>query len=500
MSGIRVTYTGFIAFGGRILSVFTGLAFTLIVTRQLNIEEFGTWGLINGVIIYALVIHPIISYWSTRETARGETTGKTAIISTGFFSGIGITIYLIIGYIVGMQSNVDVNIILLATILVPVIFINEGLNAIIFGFKPHVRSFGFITFEIVKIPAALLLIYHFQFGVEGAIISSFISYLASIILLFVYAKEKIKNQFSVEPIKKWIKLSWVPIYRKMPGLLSQSDVVVFSVITGSVIGIAYYSAARTIGFLVNHSRTIGSGVYPKLLEGGHEKILQNNLNQFFFVAMPIMGTSIVFAKPGLFALNPIYEIGVPIVIFLTLRQFLTSINSLLFSALQGIEKVDIKKDSNYKDYVKSKLVLFPTFQMIRHGVYIGSLIIIFAIIGIDEAEINLVIYWAIIGLLVEIPLTVYIINLTKKSFSLKINLLSISKYLITTIIIFGLIFVLMDEFLVYENNIFKFLPILFMYMITGILSYLGVNYIIDKNTKSLVKAIFKELRGMKNGK
>ena len=103
------------------------------------------------------------------------------------------------------------------------------------------------------------------------------------------------------------------------------------------------------------------------------------------------------------------------------------------------EKVDIKKDSNYKDYVKSKLVLFPTFQMIRHGVYIGSLIIIFAIIGIDEAEINLVIYWAIIGLLVEIPLTVYIINLTKKSFSLKINLLSISKYLITTIIIFGLI-------------------------------------------------------------
>ena len=105
MSGIRVAYTGFITFAIRIASIVTGLIFTLIVTRQLSVEEFGTWGLINGIIIYAIIIHPIVSYWSTRETARGGNTGKTAISTTGVFSSIGILIYLIVAYVVGIQSN-----------------------------------------------------------------------------------------------------------------------------------------------------------------------------------------------------------------------------------------------------------------------------------------------------------------------------------------------------------------------------------------------------------
>jgi len=51
MSGIRVTYSGLVSFGINLISVVTGLVFTLIVTRKLSVEEFGTWGLINGIII-----------------------------------------------------------------------------------------------------------------------------------------------------------------------------------------------------------------------------------------------------------------------------------------------------------------------------------------------------------------------------------------------------------------------------------------------------------------
>ena len=122
MTEIRVAYTGFIAFAIRLVSIVTGLIFTLIVTRQLSVEEFGTWGLINGVIIYAVIIHPIVSYWSTRETARGEDTGKTAISTTSLFSLIGISVYIIIAYIVGLQSDADVGLLLFAVILIPVIF------------------------------------------------------------------------------------------------------------------------------------------------------------------------------------------------------------------------------------------------------------------------------------------------------------------------------------------------------------------------------------------
>ena len=112
MAGIRVTYSGLINFGIRLISIVTGLVFVLIVTRSLSIDEFGTWGLINGIIIYAMVISPIITYWATREVARGEKTAKTAIFSSGGLSIIGLIIYLVAAYFVGIQSDVDVNIVL----------------------------------------------------------------------------------------------------------------------------------------------------------------------------------------------------------------------------------------------------------------------------------------------------------------------------------------------------------------------------------------------------
>jgi len=43
MSNIRVTYSGLISLGTKFSSIITGLVFTLIVTRSLSPEEFGTW-------------------------------------------------------------------------------------------------------------------------------------------------------------------------------------------------------------------------------------------------------------------------------------------------------------------------------------------------------------------------------------------------------------------------------------------------------------------------
>jgi len=79
MSGIRVTYSGLISFFVGLTSVFTGIIFVLIVTRQLTPEEFGTWNLMGGLIIYVIIIEPITAYWVTREIARGKETGKTAV-------------------------------------------------------------------------------------------------------------------------------------------------------------------------------------------------------------------------------------------------------------------------------------------------------------------------------------------------------------------------------------------------------------------------------------
>ena len=77
MSGIRVTYAGLIAFISGLVAIVFSLATTIIITRSLSPEEFGTWRLIITLLVYVVYIQPVITYWATRETARGIESAKT---------------------------------------------------------------------------------------------------------------------------------------------------------------------------------------------------------------------------------------------------------------------------------------------------------------------------------------------------------------------------------------------------------------------------------------
>ena len=114
MSEIRVTFSGLISFVVGIGSLVTGLIFTLIVTRRLTPEEFGEWGLIGALTGYVLMFNPLISYWNTREVARGVDSGKTSLHSSLLFSFGAILVYLIIAKLVGSNVGVEFSVLFLA--------------------------------------------------------------------------------------------------------------------------------------------------------------------------------------------------------------------------------------------------------------------------------------------------------------------------------------------------------------------------------------------------
>ena len=305
MTDIRVTYSGLISLAIGLISVVTGIIFTLIVTRQLSPEEFGTWNLIGSLILYVVIAEPIISYWTTRQVARGIESGRTAVFSSGLFSIVGMIIYLLIVYLVSAQTNAEKDVMLLAVTLVPIIFINRTLVAINLGWRPQATSYGILVFEVCKIPFALLLVYFLDTGVSGAIIATAFGYISSTIVLGYYAKDRLKDAFNFGFLKGWIKLSWLPMYPGIGSFIFTLDVLIFSIITGSVVGLAYYSVALAIAALVGHSGMISQALYAKLLEGGKRDYLRENLIRFFYFGIPLTAISIVFAKSALFALNAI---------------------------------------------------------------------------------------------------------------------------------------------------------------------------------------------------
>lgn len=493
MSEVRVTYSGLIALVIGLSTVVTGMIFILIVTRSLSPEELGTWGLIGGLITYVVIIEPMISYWSTREIARGTESGKTAVLSSGIFSVIGFLAFLLMAYFVSEPTGTNINVLFFAALIIPFTFLNRTLSAIALGWKTHVNSYGVIVFDVAKIPAAIIFIYFMDMGVTGAILSTIVAYIPSIIILGIFLRKKLQNNFQKIYLKNWLKRAWLPSYLKFPNLVVL-DVLVFSLVTGSVVGIAYWVAATAIGGSVRHTSQLTRAVYPKLLSGGQKEYFQANLMRLFYFAFLFLAVSIAFAKPALFALNPIYDAAVLVVVFIAIRSFLKMLGTAFTQALQGIDKVDAK-ESSQKDYLKSTLFYLPTIRLIRRGIYLGTLAIgLFLLIQADTSQIDLVIFWAAIVFIVEIPFTVYFYYLVRKNFPVSLDILAIVKYLVISIGVFTAVYFLMEEFLEYNTSIFEFLPNLIPFVILGVLAYFGLTYLADKKTRKLFKAIILEIR------
>jgi O-antigen/teichoic acid export membrane protein len=496
MTGIRVTYSGLISFAVGLISLITGLIFTLIVTRRLSPEEFGTWGLIGGILVYPLIIQPVIGYWSTREIARGESTGKTSILTSGYFSLVSMLIYFLIICVISIETDASFDILLMAILLVPSLFINQTLTAINLGWKPHAVSFALVGFESIKIPIGFLLIYFLDLGIMGAIITTLVAQISSSIILAWYAKEKLTGKIQISYVKKWIKLSWIPLYGSTQNMILSLDVIIFTIITGSVIGISFWSAAITVANIVGHSGSVSQALYSKLVEGGKEKHLEENLITVLYFAIPLCSLSIVFAKPGVFTLNPLYVEAFPIVIFMSLKTLLVVIRGILDATLSGLEKVDANKESTVKNYLNSKLFFLPTIKNIHHGIYIISLIVVLWILSQNNIEdLDLVIYWSIIALIIQIPFTAYSYYLLKKNISFNISIfkVNITKYLIVSVGVFSISYFLIENFIVYEIEILKFLPNILLLVGFSTISYIVITYFIDSRTKKLIKSIFAEL-------
>lgn len=495
MSKIRVTYSGLFSFVIGLFSVATGLIFTLIITRSLSPEELGTWSLIGGLTVYVLILEPLIAYWATRESARGEKSGKTAIISSSIFSIVSIIAFLIIAFFVDKEVEVEQNILFMGVILIPFMFMRRTLIAINLGHKPHIGAISLLIFEVVKVPLAIFLIYYYEMGVQGAIIAIAAASAMSSCVLAAYSWEKIKVKFSLNHLKKWLKLSWIPTYPQIGKVIMNLDILAFTIIIGSVEGLAFWTVAITIANVVQHSERISKAVYPKLLEGGEKKHLQENLNLLFYFMIPLFALSITFAKPGLFALNPIYEIAVPIILIMALVRLLRTFNNIFTNSLTGIDKVDTRENSTFKEYLKSSLFFLPTVSIIQKSVYLSTLVIVLLVFKNSvDSQIDLVIYWAMVSLFTLLPFTIFLYVLVRKQFPLQINIKRIGKYIFTAIGVFGITFVLMEEYLIYKSEIFEFLPNLLIFVIIGISGYLSITYLVDKKTRYLVTSVINELR------
>ena len=204
--------------------------------------------------------------------------------------------------------------------------------------------------------------------------------------------------------------------------------------------------------------------------------------------------AITFAKPGIFILNPIYEIAALAVIFLSMRVMFFSLSDILERFIIGVEKVDNEEKSTFKNYIASKLFFIPTLRLIQNTVYIIVLSIVLLLLNNSTSDIELVIFWSIIAMSSQIPLALYLLYKTKQIFQLNFEIKSIVKYLISGIISFSFVYLLTEKFIVYNESLIEFLPQVLIFISLGITMYLVISVIIDNKIRDLIKSIIAEIK------
>ena len=178
-------------------------------------------------------------------------------------------------------------------------------------------------------------------------------------------------------------------------------------------------------------------------------------------------------------------------------MFFHTIRNQFLLFITGVEKVDAKNSSTFKDYIKSKLFFVPTLTLIESIIYITALTIGLLIIKtITDSTMDLLMYWASISLVTQIPFFIYSFILLRRDITISINFNSIAKYLGTAVIIFGIIYFVIEELLVYNESVYVFIPNVLIYLAAGILSYIIITYFIDSNTKALINSIIKEIKNI----
>lgn len=496
MSSIRLTYSGLIGFGIRLISILTGIAFTLFVTRNLSPEDFGAWKLIGTFVSYVLVIDPIVNYWVQRQIARNEEVAKSAIMLSSALSMIALFGYLVITVILSGEIEYEYSILALGVVLVPLTFLANTFDGINYGFKPQTTSYAFLAFELVKVLIGFLLIVIFNYGITGAIATTALALSVRVAVSGYNARERLVGTIKREVVRRWLKMMWLPLYSNISSVIFSLDVLIFTLIIGSLEVLAIFAAAGVIYSVIGYANSISQSLTPKLIAEKSSLHVYNILKMVLMFSLPITVASIIFAKPGMFVLNPIYEDGYRVAVYWSIWGLLYIFTEISMRTLQGIENVDAKNNSSHSDFMKSKLFFVPTMYIIHYSIYIISLVILLLLLKDNVTPLQLLEYWALLNMFLQIPFLVWGWSSVKKEMSVKFPLNNLVKYCIATFIAAIIILSIQDFVLIYKKEIFVFVPRFLLLISIGAGIYFGILGLIDKDFRVLLNSIANEIKGV----
>ncbi|MEM4489363.1 MAG: hypothetical protein QXK88_11345 [Desulfurococcaceae archaeon] len=496
MSSLKLKLPGTIHFASNIYSLFTGLAFTVVVTRSLTVYDFGFWTMISQYLVYtAIPLSNIASFWIVRYAARGfKQALKSGLIFGLALSSIGLLLYLLVALLANRSFSQSLFILLLAAPQAVTYILLGALSSAVTGISPVHIGISSAIFETSKVLLAYSSVRILKMGLIGAVISVVIAQVIQVIYLLIILQKYIKHE-SIDHslIKKWFKLSWLPAYGLLSGLIGGFDVLIARIISSTDALVGVRNVAGIAGSFPKYASSLSLSLYPRSLSTLNskdwERDVEESLRFMSLIAIPIAFGNIALMDLLLEIFGKKYVDAYLAGIVLTFSSLIGLMNSIIDPILLGSETIDLKDEAIFKEYLRSRIFRLITLNHLSAITYLIAVTI--AIVPYAGDVYQAALYWSLASF-IGMPYMIYKIKMLKEiGVQLKLPTGSIIRYSLTSALMFLLIHTLRE--IIFKNaakNIAELLTeVIALTIIGGSFYFLVILIVDDYGRRVLAQAI-----------
>ena len=485
--------TGLLFFAGRIISAGTGLLFTVMVARWLDPNSFGTWEVIVTLVSFSAYPVGIVSYWATRDVARGKMVGRTALAAGGLMSSFGLVLYFAFTLVTYPRINASVLPFLLGALLVPLSYWSAVANSLVGGFRPGVYGYSLVISELAKLGVAYEALYVFRLGIEGVIVALMAAYLVQSVVSTYFVRLTASEKFDFALTRRWSRLAWLPAVSYLPSVLAIADTVVVAVAFGPAI-VGYYQAAFLIASVVGFSSALAFSLYPLLLRGGGERLPSITIEFSLFFGLPMAVGCFVLAGPLLFLLGTKYLPGALGLAIMAPMFVFSTISWIVDQTLLGTEKADLGERPSFVKLLRSNLLFVPTVNILYAVSYLA---LMFATLSYSfsagfstSASIG---NWAAVQLIATLGFLLVKARRVSRYAELRPGI-SVVYYLLAAAVMGGVVHALSGELLQQGIGFITYGARLLGVVAAGAVVYFGIVYALDSRFRDLARSLLDRVK------
>ena len=485
---VRLQYSGFIIFAAKILSIATGMIFTLLITRNTTEEQYGVWANIFDLMAYFVLLAAAIPFWSTRFVARNkEGSTKTGLVANLIIGVISVVFYIpLVPFITSALNVAQAYVVLYFMVSAQIIgsYLTNQLEATLRAERPQAVGYGLLVAEITKIALAYVLIVRLQQPLSGAMVSLTIAILIQIAYYLKLVSPSLKQKTQWNYVREWLKGSITNIYYLIGNQIA-AVIFIMLFVFGSHTARADYLAAATIANIIGYSSFLSFALYPRLLANKSLEDVTTSLKLVLMFAIPMAAGVMAIPDSFLTILKEQYAEAAPLLLILAIDALVLTISGFYQYVLFGVEKLDEKATIPIRQLVKSDIFKVFTLSYIHSAITLPLAYYVLTNFASGQT-VQAAMYVAAITMTTRLAMFIVLFILVRRTIKVIVPWKSIGKYVYAGAIMGSALYLIPHP---------TRIALILVTAVAGGILYLALLLAIDKEARTLIKSILQEIRG-----